>query len=340
MLIVVAVLLQPARVSAVDATITYFNPASGTYLLGDAVTSGVRVMNTGSVAWTFWIDYSVRDEAGIWYNVAPSPVTVTPGAESPVQNETWQVPTSPPVMNGNFTVAMAVWSSPPENYTATKLAYVEQSNSFRVLNLLDQFSRFDSGQWYKSNYRAGRGMVSSSNVDVANGTLFIKIPANTYDGGEVGSQAAYLYGTYRALIKCPKIAGSMCAFYLFQPTGGANADEVDIEIPIGRGVVYLTTWLKGAHANCADPPQTPRCPYANDPPIPLTFDPSADFHEYRIDLYPGAVSFYIDGALVKTWTSGIPTHPMLIIVSASMPAWMSGTQPTTDQYMYIRWIQH
>lgn len=344
LLAMLPVFLQPGTAGAAvaSAAITYFSPAAGSFYAGDYVTSSLGFENTGAAQWTFWVSYGVRDAAGRWYNVTSNAVTVGAGVESPVQTETWQVPYDPLLTTGNFTVAMAVWLSPPETPPATQVAYVERADSFQAFEFLDAFNRFDTSRWYKSNYAydSGNRLLSSGNVNVASNLLGIKIPANTNDGGELGSKNAYLYGTYRVLMKCPPVSGAMCAFFLYQPTGGAAADEIDIEIPIGRNAVYLTTYQHGVHSNCADPPQKIKCKYTNDPPIALAFDPASAYHEYRIDFYPNAVSFYIDGALKKTWTSGLPTNPMVIETSTSMPAWLSGTRQATDNYLYVAWIQH
>jgi len=60
----------------VDARIAYFISAFVTYYSGEAVTSHLRLKNTVKGLWTFWVSYSVHDQAGEWYDITSHSVTL------------------------------------------------------------------------------------------------------------------------------------------------------------------------------------------------------------------------------------------------------------------------
>jgi hypothetical protein len=74
----------------------------------------------------------------------------------------------------------------------------------------------------------------------------------------------------------------------------------------------------------------------------LPFDPTADFHEYRIDLVPGHVYFYADGRLLAAMNgSAVPTtagHLVLQHWSNGNPEW-SGGPPPQDAVVSVRYVK-
>src|SRR5919202_3307557 len=65
----------------------------------------------------------------------------------------------------------------------------------------DDFDSFDTNRWSKGAHNLGRSYLDPNNVDVADGNLTIKLPANTLNGGEIASNDLYGYGSYSARIK-------------------------------------------------------------------------------------------------------------------------------------------
>lgn len=76
--------------------------------------------------------------------------------------------------------------------------------------------------------------------------------------------------------------------------------------------------------------------------VNLTFDPAADFHEYRFDYVPGRVLFYTDSALVATMEgSDMPSSAGHIILqhwSNGNPKW-SGGPPTEDAVLTVSYVK-
>jgi len=74
----------------------------------------------------------------------------------------------------------------------------------------------------------------------------------------------------------------------------------------------------------------------------LTFDPTASFHEYRIDFVPGNVFFFADGTQIGTMnTSAVPTSPGHIVLrhwSNGNTGWTYGP-PTSDAVMTVSYIK-
>lgn len=75
----------------------------------------------------------------------------------------------------------------------------------------------------------------------------------------------------------------------------------------------------------------------------LPFNPSADFHEYRMDFTPSRVVFYADGVVLAVMDSpdGVPSsagHLALSQWSNGNPSW-SGGPPTTDAVMDVRYVK-
>jgi beta-glucanase (GH16 family) len=311
--------------SSVSADIISFSPASGAYYPGDAVTSSLNFKNTGTENWTFWMGYSVQDSAGNWYDVPSHSVTLTPGEVSGAQNLTWYVPSDPLLTTGSYKVVMEVWKNKPEDATAIKLANVEQKDAFQAFNFIDNFDTFDTTKWYKSSHKLERTYFEPANVDINNGNLRIKLPANALNGGEIGSTELYKYGTYRSRMKLPNAPSSITGFFLYLAPSFYN--EIDIEIyNEPNGNVTFTTYADGKMQHTATKK--------------LGFDPTEDFHEYRVDFYPGNLSFYVDGKLMQTWTDGMTTNSMHLLINAWYPNWLPGTKPMSDQYLLVDWIQH
>jgi beta-glucanase (GH16 family) len=204
-------------------------------------------------------------------------------------------------------------------------AYYEQEESF-----IDNFDSFDTNRWYRGAHSLGRGYLDPNNVgygrDARGSYLVLRLPANTYDGAEIGSNNRYKYGTYRVRMECPQAPGSLSTFFLYQDIAGGN-DEIDIEIfNDGTRRMSLTIWVAGTQTHSAQ--------------HTLTFDPSNGYHEYQIDFYSSGVRFYVDGQLLQEWASGLPTNPMRIMSNTWWPTWLSGSKPATDKKTYVDWIEY
>jgi endo-1,3-1,4-beta-glycanase ExoK len=211
------------------------------------------------------------------------------------------------------------------NNASVQLASPESSDTLGTLDFVDDFDSFNIDRWERGDHKLGRGYIDPNNVSIDAGDLALKLSAKKFNGAEIASKDGYKYGDYTATMLCPKAAGSVTAFFLYDETRGRN-DEIDIEIyNDGTGRMDFTVWARGWKTNSA--PQT------------LGFDPAADFHDYQISFHQRRVRFYVDGHLLRSWISGMPVNSMKIVSNVWWPSWMSGPQPKEDKYARIDRIQ-
>lgn len=73
----------------------------------------------------------------------------------------------------------------------------------------------------------------------------------------------------------------------------------------------------------------------------LPFDPTNGFHEYRFDVLPGQINFYLDHILIGNMSAPPPTsgrHLILSHWSNGNPLW-SGGPPSQDAIMTIGYVK-
>lgn len=307
-----------------EAEIVAFRPAEGTHRPGGAATSVVRVKNPGSKERTFWIGHSVRDELGAWHDVPAGRIRLSPGATE-AHEAIWSVPERPRPPSGEYAVAVSVWDGPPAREGARRLADARRDAAFRVSGLEDGFSSLDGARWETPEKDLGRGTLDPANAGVADGKLRLRLPAGTRDGGEIESSGYYARGSFRARIKAADAPSSITGFFLYAPPDYESEVDVEIYNDSTRRVMF-TTYAGGGRTHTA----TEKLP----------FDPTQGFHEYRFDLGPEEVGFYVDGEKLKTFRGGLPNRPMRLLVNAWFPTWLPGEEPETDRYTQVDWIRH
>lgn len=324
------VLLFAALVAGCEDTgaeaveVTNFDPASGTYYPGEEAVSSLQVLNNSNESRSLWIGYSVQDGAGRWHDAPARPVELGAGEESGVQERSWSIPEDDPTVSGLYKVKMSVWDRQPgEN--ASRLDSVVRANAFSVFGFEEDFSSLDRSVWSVSSKKLGLGYLEPENVGVENERLQLKIPSGSFEGGEIESKGLYQYGSYSARIKVADAPSSLTGFFLYREPDLEN--ELDIEIhndPAGR--ILFTSYSGGEETNTV----------RKD----LPFDPTADFHEYRFDLYPDRAEFYVDGELLHSFDEGLPEDPMNLYVNAWFPTWLAGNRADGDSYTLVDWIRH
>jgi endo-1,3-1,4-beta-glycanase ExoK len=328
--------LMPGDAAALQSTgvkVTAFVPAHGAYYAGQYATSSLRFKNTGNRARTFWVGYNVQDSAGRWHDVPSHSVELKPGQVSAVQSKSWRVPSNSLTTTGPYRVRMSVWNSRPENGGATRLASVERSNSFQAFNFRDDFSSFDETRWSMLDQRLGRSRLYPANVGVGAGSLRIKIPANTLDGGTIRSQSLYKHGTYSARMKTPDAPSSVTGFFLYDAPDYEKEIDIEIYNDSSRKIIFSTYAPHYANGTLLKEP-------THTVTKTLPFDPASGFHDYTFGFYPGRVSFYVDGQLMQSWSDALPKSSMRLWVNTWFPTWLEGTPPNTDRYLYVDRLQH
>ncbi|MGB3635961.1 MAG: glycoside hydrolase family 16 protein, partial [Rubrobacteraceae bacterium] len=262
---------------------------------------------------------------GHWHDAPVQRVTLAPG-ESALRETDWEVPYDPPPPSGSYDVAMSVWDEHPARADAEKrLADARREDSFRVSGLRDGFGSLDKRNWEISTKELGRGSLAPENVRVGDSRLELKLPTDTFDGGEIKSKKLYQYGSYRARVKVADAPSSLTGFFLYKAPDLENELDIEIFNDSSRRIMF-TTYSGGEETNNVRKK--------------LPFDPTEDFHDYRFDFYPDRAEFYVDGELMHSFDEGLPEKAMNLYVNAWFPTWLSGTRPEKTSYTYVEWLRH
>jgi len=147
------------------------------------------------------------------------------------------------------------------------------------------------------------------------------------------TQDQFKYASVRTVQKSSKTKGVVEGnfFYL--------NDNQEIDWEILTSTISTSSACVPAGIWATNQAVTPGTPNTHQT-VPFTFDPTAAFHEYRIDWSAGVTSFYIDGQQKARFTTNVPTQagPWLWNVwSNGDPCWSNGP-PTADSTTQIRSI--
>ena len=200
------------------------------------------------------------------------------------------------------------------------VASAARSDAFR-----DDFASLDARRWVAITRPFGHGAVDAANVAVADGMLALKFPANRLDGGELRSASLYRFGAFRARIKVADAPSSLTAFFLYKAPDYQSELDIEIFNDSSRRVMF-TTYSGGAQTNTITQL--------------LPFDATAAFHEYAIEYDSQSVRFLVDGALLRSWSKGVPRSAMYLYVNAWFPSWLAGKRPATDRFTLVDWIEY
>ncbi|KIH90217.1 glycoside hydrolase, family 16 [Sporothrix brasiliensis 5110] len=149
-----------------------------------------------------------------------------------------------------------------------------------------------------------------------------------------------LYGSFRAGMKLTNVSGTCSAFFwYFNDTQEIDMEFLSKEYNASNNTypVNLVLQSREAAEDGFDAQGTPTFLKVN-----LPFDPTADFHEYRIDFLPGSVYFYADSELLAEMDSdAVPTHAGHLVLqqwSNGNPLWSAGP-PTEDAVTTVSYVK-
>jgi beta-glucanase (GH16 family) len=199
--------------------------------------------------------------------------------------------------------------------------------------------------------RAENAVTASSFKDPIDGTeyqgsLFLMtVPAEKREGGEIISLSnGYGLGLYEARIKATSVPYAVNAFFFRDytknpPLTGTTVNHLEIDFEMlaqefGRdsGKVRIPLHGNGAHSK--------------NYIIDVKFNPSKGFHNYCFIRKQDQIEIYIDGALVRTYTSansdGVPMYNgggrIWLNVWTGLP-WTGGKPPAMDATMVVDWVR-
>ena len=235
-----------------------------------------------------------------------------------------------------------------------------QADARFTLLYRDDFDRFDAARWQvmTHSWDTNLALFSQDSVSVKDGRLDLTLlpaPTGTVDssgaaksflGAEVRSLDTLTYGRVRARVKLASGSAVVSSLVtLYTPWPADNWNELDIE-HLGKepsATQFNTMVYTGAPVT---PPATASVSPTQEPHLQkLDFAASADFHIYAIEWTPASAKFYIDDALVYTWTKHIelmtlPQNVLLTIWASSSVAWAGAvTDETSKAVASYDWIE-
>lgn len=175
--------------------------------------------------------------------------------------------------------------------------------------VVDELEPFDAGRWQVMDHALGRGRVAAGNVVPVAGTVEIRLPAGTFDGGELRSAARLTHGVVEGRLRAAAAPGSITALFLYEGRARRN-DEVDIELLGGTRTALLTVWREDQQVFHTS--------------VTLGFDPAGGFHDYRITWSVDQVVWHVDGKVVATATGFALGTELFLYVNAWWPTWLEG----------------
>ncbi|KAK6079999.1 Beta-glucanase 2 [Seiridium cupressi] len=223
------------------------------------------------------------------------------------------------------------------------------------------------GEWFTTSNVEGNTITdmntwTEDGPDRRDAGLALRVGSVVADGMVQNGQVAttdeeYFHGSYRASTKVSAVEGTCTAF--FWPShkfGGVDADnttqyfndtqEIDLEFLSREFVAHDSTYpvnfvLQTRQSKAAgyDATKTGSWTRSN-----LSFDPTADFHEYRFDFLRSRVLFYADNSLLASMnasTGGVPSTSGNLVLShwSNGNAGWSGGPPTEDATSVVRYVK-
>jgi endo-1,3-1,4-beta-glycanase ExoK len=190
---------------------------------------------------------------------------------------------------------------------------------------VDDFTALDPSRWQAGEHQLGRSRLRAENVSVDAGALALSLPQGSTDGAEIRSAATFAGGVARARLQVADAPSSLTGFFLYAPPDLAS--EIDIEILNDpSGTVLLSTYAGGRQTHTET--------------RALGFDPTAAPHDYEIRWSNASVTFSVDGAALRTWTTGVPKAPMNLYANAWFPSWLDGLPPSEPRATAIDRIEY
>lgn len=249
--------------------------------------------------------------------------------------------------------------------------YTEQA----VAIASEQWDYFIESDYYRSHDTVlGRvGRVHPDNVYFYNGAedvsgktgiaLVINQNAPVLDNktGMAGTVETQTYGSYEARIRMPEQPGLINGFFLYSEDTDGNFYEIDMETLYYEGSWHLWTTIHNPTH-----PAYKKGQYLKDNPTDDTFsseiepgivfqkkinltemgiDPTAAYHNYRIDFYPTYVAFKLNDREVGRWNERFDYNNaahMELILSSFWTFWLEEEKWPNGWYeeLNAEWVRH
>ncbi|OAA64262.1 glycoside hydrolase, family 16 [Niveomyces insectorum RCEF 264] len=222
------------------------------------------------------------------------------------------------------------WIRQAFNVTST----VDRGNYGEMYSVDNMRTQLSSGG--KGNGQASSGQSAGLELTVKADLVGGMVPVSEIDT----NRTDIMYGTFRAGMKLTNVSGTCSAFFwYFNDTQEIDMEFLSKEYNATNSSYPVNLVLQSRQAaeqgyNALDT--------GNYVVAYLPFDPTEDFHEYRIDFLPYEVIFYADNEVLATMDSGaVPTHPGHLVLqqwSNGNPLW-SGGPPAHDSITTVSYVK-
>lgn len=197
---------------------------------------------------------------------------------------------------------------------------------------------------YRRAYSAANPILGQTIIDGQNaGTAQIQIKPNDTITGSVLIDEKSPYGTYEARMNIPSSKALLNSFFLYyNDPVTSNEYEIDIEIYYRYGKwMFSTAIYNEAHPEFDRLNQGMNNPgQVHSKKVELPFDPTLDYHTYRIDYYPNHIAFYMDDKELVRWNESFEFFYMQPRVTSYYADWLD-SEPisSVSDTMDVSWIR-
>ncbi|KAL2200922.1 concanavalin A-like lectin/glucanase domain-containing protein [Corynascus similis CBS 632.67] len=149
-----------------------------------------------------------------------------------------------------------------------------------------------------------------------------------------------MWGTFRAMMKVSPVKGTCAAFFwYFNDTQEIDMEFLSKDFNASNRSYPINLVLQSREAAMAgyDASAT-----GNFVRVFLPFDPTEDFHEYRIDYLPGRVFFFADGEVLAEMDGpAVPSSPGHLVLRhwSNGNKYWSGGPPTEDASLVVSYVK-
>lgn len=316
-----------------------YNFPNGIYKPGDVIKGSVKIEGIQAGTYTLYADI-IHSKSGLTLN--DSSTFKLDVKEIKIINFNYKVTSANRI--GFYDLNVKINDSIEEliKYKVLQSIYIAQS----------EWEYFYEDDFYGVNFPsfAGIGALNPSKlsykylIDETYGfdysSIKIDIDANDNVTGQAATILPITYGTYEASIKVPDNDALLNGFFLYgtDKYDSTTTYEIDMEILIHEGQWELwTTIYNESHKDYDNSYEEPGVIFQKR--TKLTFDPSKDYHNYRINFYESYISFALDGVEVSRWNNRLDYGDMHMYAGTFYTHWLTRELSTTPLEMNVKWIR-
>jgi beta-glucanase (GH16 family) len=174
------------------------------------------------------------------------------------------------------------------------------------------------------------------------------------DGAEIYTRKTYGYGTYQWVMRMSStatsptgdgtpVSGSVSAGFIYVNN---SETEIDFEFPgyeeyVPTGddpsdTLYMVNWLN---------PNPSTAPTSNEETYSAVsgLNVATKFYTYKFIWQPGSITYYVDGQLMATHTTNVPSAPAHFMINhwgTDNPNWGGVATANVTRYFYVQSVSY